>query len=153
MGGVLYFGLPVAIAFWIVYRFDLPGVQVLILSYLPALLFGLYGLGALVLGERFDLGMLLSPLYFSLIAYVVVFPVLISASLMTMLLHKIYQPKFWQSILIGGVAGMLSMYMMEYIKTQDMHYFDWSSGFLAMVLGALSVATMHGFMRYRNKRF
>ncbi len=151
MGGVLYFGLPVVIAFWMVYRFDLSGWQVLVLSYLPTLLFGFYGLGALVLGGKLGWGTLLSPLYFSFIAYAFIFPVLIASSLVTTLFQKIYQPKLWQSMIVGGAAGMFSMYTMEYLRTQNMHYFDWSGGSLAMVLGAISVAIMHGFMRYRKK--
>ncbi len=152
MWGILYFGIPAVIALWTVYRFDLSGWQVLALSYLPTLLFGLYGLGALACGGGLGWEMLLSPLYFSLVAYAFVFPALIATSLVTVLFQKSYQPKLWQSILVGACVGMLSIYTMEYIRTQDMRYFDWSRGLLAMVLGALSVAIMYGFMRYRSRK-
>ncbi len=147
---LLYFGLPVLIAAWVIYRLRLSVWRVLILSYLPALLFGLYGLGALIVGGRFEWDMLLSPFYFSLMAYAFVFPVLIAASLITVWLQQKYHLRIWRSIFVGGIAGMLSMYVMEYITTTNMHYFDWGSGPFALVFGALSVAIMYYFVEIRG---
>jgi hypothetical protein len=53
-------------------------------------------------------------------------------------------------MLVGGISGMLSMYLWEYIQTNNMKYFDWSSGPFAMVLGVLSVAILYYFTEIRG---
>ena len=147
---LLYFGIPVLVSFWVIYRFKLSVWRVLMLSFLPAFLFGVYGTVTLLFGGRLGWDALFAPIYFGAFAYLFAFPELIAASLMTISLQQKYHLNIWYSMLVGGISGMLSLYLREYIQTSNMEYFDWWSGPFAMVLGALSVAIMYYFIEIRG---
>jgi hypothetical protein len=90
MWWMLYYGLPILVTFIVVYRFDLSGLRVLMLSWLPTLFFGLFGFAEIVLNEKWEFGMILAPLYLSMMSYAVVFPALPITALIVIVCQKFY---------------------------------------------------------------
>jgi len=150
MWWMLYYGLPILVAFIVVYRLDLSGLRVLMLSWLPTLFFGFFGFVEIVLNEKWEFGMILAPLYLSIMSYAVVFPALLITALIVIVCQKFYTLSLWQSVLIGGISGMISMYAVEVSISQNLHYFDISGAILGMALGALSTGIMYYFIERRG---
>ena len=150
MWWMLYYGLPILVTFIVVYRLDLSGLRVLMLSWLPTFLFGLFGFVKILLNEKWELDMIFAPLYLSMMSYAVVFPALLITALIVIVCQKFYTLNLWQSVFIGGVSGMISMYVVELVISQNLRYSNISGVVLGMVLGALSTGIMYYFIERRG---
>ncbi len=141
MWWMLYYGLPILVAFIVVYRLDLSGLRVLMLSWLPTLLYGLFGFVAILWGNHWKIGMLIAPLYFSFMVYAILFPHLLIAALCVEYIKKNYEIPIMLLAILGGVLGAV-LVIVPFVTLKF--------SFIALITGFASVWIQYYFTERKD---